>query len=649
MSLGFPGIGGGGDTGGLGPSVPNTFTALQTFTGGIAGVAMGKSVFVDSVNGSDSTGAVHNFYRPFLTLGAAKTAASSGDTIVVYPGAYTPTANLAKNGVNWYFYPGTTVNATGTWGGGIFDDSIYGANGAVSFVVSGEGVFNYSPSDITAIDNNDFDSAGAVSLTNASSVVWFRASKIINGNGAAASSCCVFQANGQIFIDCDYAISTPTAGGYCLWWENGDFFARVKRCDLQFSATGGTCVRTNCTVGGTPSGKFWLLVDTLVSTGYCVWSSDSNTQAAVWINGHELNSTSNTPGNNQPTVFCDSTWAAKLYVSAQKIVQNVTGSDVIQLSSIGGNLWLNTNKLSSIANPFINMSNGGAGSGPNAWISVQNFESLATIATGISLAQGSLILTAPASTLTATTGLLQTGGVTNISGLKFDSSVGAGGWPINLSGSSSITCSIGNVNLLSNGSSDSIHATAAHTVTKIGTIFTNNAKNSNITISSPTTNPEFTAVGGIITSAAGVLSNNGGHTLATYAVGTVYTYTNSDAAIAFGTTSPSVTLDQAGTYILFARVNSKYVAATFAGNQTLTVHLQRTNNTPASITNATTALTTQIITALTYSVGDSVIPPTIYTTANTNDAIAIYGSLTATPGAGSVTATEAEIVAIRIY
>lgn len=180
--------------------------------------------------------------------------------------------------------------------------------------------------------------------------------------------------------------------------------------------------------------------------------------------------------------------------------------------------------------------------------------------------------------------------------------------------------------------------------------FASTAAAQKLTINAGTvTLSQLNAAGGVITSSTGALSNNGGHSKTVYAAGTVYTYTASDAAITFGTTSPSITIDQAGTYMIFSRVNSKYVAATYAANQTLTCHLHRTNNTPADISNATTTLTTRVITTITDDVGISHLPMVIYTTANTNDAIALYGSVSATPSAGSVTATEADIEAVRIY
>jgi hypothetical protein len=99
-------------------------------TGGAA--LAGNVVIVDAINGDDATGAVGDLTKPFLTLVAAQTAASAGQTIVVYPGTYTA-ALLGKNGVNWYFMPGATVNFS--------TNSAFAASGVMSYSVFGYGIF----------------------------------------------------------------------------------------------------------------------------------------------------------------------------------------------------------------------------------------------------------------------------------------------------------------------------------------------------------------------------------------------------------------------------------------------------------------------------------------------------------------------------
>lgn len=137
--------------------------------------------------------------------------------------------------------------------------------------------------------------------------------------------------------------------------------------------------------------------------------------------------------------------------------------------------------------------------------------------------------------------------------------------------------------------------------------------------------------------------------LSVYAAGTAYSLTNVSAALDFGTTDPALTITKPGTWLLMGRVYLKYNAATYAGNQTVTLKLRRTNNTAADVTNATHTATLRIITTITDSIGILPLPPVIYSTSNVDDAISIFGALSAAPAAGSVDATEASIIAIRLY
>ncbi len=106
-------------------------------TGGSGGgsVPLTNSVWV-AKNGSDSTGARGDPSKAFLTLGAAKTNAASGDTVFVMPGTYDE-KNLLKNGVNWHFFNGAKVIYTGAANGSMFDDGSNGANGAVTSAITG--------------------------------------------------------------------------------------------------------------------------------------------------------------------------------------------------------------------------------------------------------------------------------------------------------------------------------------------------------------------------------------------------------------------------------------------------------------------------------------------------------------------------------
>jgi len=77
--------------------------------GGITSLPVGNFVFVNPL-GNDGTGAREDESKPFLTLNAAKNAAISGDTILVYGGVYNEANQLHKDGVKWDFMGLPTLN-----------------------------------------------------------------------------------------------------------------------------------------------------------------------------------------------------------------------------------------------------------------------------------------------------------------------------------------------------------------------------------------------------------------------------------------------------------------------------------------------------------------------------------------------------------
>ena len=124
--------------------------------------------------------------------------------------------------------------------------------------------------------------------------------------------------------------------------------------------------------------------------------------------------------------------------------------------------------------------------------------------------------------------------------------------------------------------------------------------------------------------------------------------TTTPALLDFGTTDPSLTITQPGTYLLLSRAELDYNGATFAASRTVTLKLRRTNNTAADVANSSLAAKTEITTTVTATFGDFVLPPVIYTTTNNNDIIQIFGSVDTGPSAGSLDASSADIVAIRL-
>lgn len=142
--------------------------------------------------------------------------------------------------------------------------------------------------------------------------------------------------------------------------------------------------------------------------------------------------------------------------------------------------------------------------------------------------------------------------------------------------------------------------------------------------------------------------NSNSYTNAAYGAGTAYSLTNAAAAIDFGTTDPAIVLAQAGTYLVFAQVHLAYAGATVVA-ETASLKVRRTNNTAADLSEVV-VIDLPVATTLTNSYGTVSIPPFVYTTTATNDAVTLFGQVSATLGAGTINATAVgtSLVAYRI-
>lgn len=173
----------------------------------------------------------------------------------------------------------------------------------------------------------------------------------------------------------------------------------------------------------------------------------------------------------------------------------------------------------------------------------------------------------------------------------------------------------------------------------LGTTAASSSTTGTVIIGSGTAATTVGIGGGLVYAGAGFFNQTARINTATaaYGAGTAYSLTNTAAAIDFGTTDPSVTIPSTGTYTISGAVNLFYNAATFAGNQSVTLKFRRTNNTAADLTNGAMVTTTQVITALTYTYGVFRLPDITYA-ATAGDVITIFADVSATPGAGSLDA-----------
>ncbi len=133
-----------------------------------------------------------------------------------------------------------------------------------------------------------------------------------------------------------------------------------------------------------------------------------------------------------------------------------------------------------------------------------------------------------------------------------------------------------------------------------------------------------------------------------YCSGTVYTLTNSAAAVDCGTTDPSVTIAAAGTYLVLGSMCYENAGATYAANRTVTGTINRTNNSPGIIASSGLSYQTGIITTVTNTMGCSATQ-VLYTTANTDDILTLNASIDVVASAGTSTVARARLAAIRLY
>lgn len=136
---------------------------------------------------------------------------------------------------------------------------------------------------------------------------------------------------------------------------------------------------------------------------------------------------------------------------------------------------------------------------------------------------------------------------------------------------------------------------------------------------------------------------------AAYCLGGGYTLTTTPAAVDCVTTDPAITIAAAGTYLITYYGRADNSAATYAAYRTILFNVNRTNNTP-DIVSTNTAIagkpalvTTGDNTAMTGS------ESFFYTTTNSNDVLAVFGSVSVLPSAGITVAVGWGITATRLY
>jgi hypothetical protein len=114
-----------------------------------------------------------------------------------------------------------------------------------------------------------------------------------------------------------------------------------------------------------------------------------------------------------------------------------------------------------------------------------------------------------------------------------------------------------------------------------------------------------------------------------------------------GGSEPTTILTEPGVYLLLAQAQFEATGATVT-TESITFELYRNNNTPGSIANSTVAIDLPVMITATMTIGAYTLPAVVYTTANDDDEIVIAGVISASLAAGTIDASGAAIVAIKI-
>ncbi len=470
------------------------------------------------------------------TLATAVAAAVSGQTIRVGPGSYVVTSNLAKAGVNWDFAPGATVTRQDATSGFIFDDG----GAAMTFTISGAGNFNRDYSALSAAATND---SGVLKVSHASSDITFHFRKLLGNLQASgnldAAEAVIYQTGGKLTIDGDLLSYVGGSGGqttafcYGITYTNGEFNGFINRIETSYDQATADIHPIKINVTASPTGDFRLSSNKIYNANFAAATTEksilftsSQATATAWIDTKYLaGSITNSGGVG--------------YVTGQQLLgafsqDGATGTSESHLDFDKIGFTLTSNAV-----PLTQSSAG------TVWMGIRQF--------------------APAGSFMQE--LVKVSGGTFW--LRADDLTAA-------SSQDAILVSSGTLNVLSGK------------ITNGGGGKTDLKQTGGTLNVAPTVVYAQANTSGAITSLAGTIvpGTTVNYTKTVTGAGTVYTLTATNTAtVTFGTTSPTITLDKAGTWLLKCTTKiSGDGSFVFSTNPTnVQARMRRTNNTAANI------------------------------------------------------------------
>jgi hypothetical protein len=263
------------------------------------------------------------------TLAAAKAAAASGDLIIVYDGTYDET-NLAKDGVNWHFFPGTRVIYTGNSVNGIWQ-----VDTGMTFMVTGHGFFKWG---IGVTEPIPAVPLATVQITHASANVVIEADTIATDNPGSDLYCAVDVRN-CLMTSIKVRDAYTTSPGNVINWIAGEFYLTFEILRTTHLTNGSYMIWCQEPEGGSAT-NMWVRGNLINSMGYgAIVLAATTPNYKLWIDVHEIRA-----GFKESFDFAGiHQTGGKLYVRAAKM-----GTDGnCNIWQQGGESWYTLQKMTS--------------------------------------------------------------------------------------------------------------------------------------------------------------------------------------------------------------------------------------------------------------------------------------------------------------
>ncbi len=341
-----------------------------------------QKVQINAVPNAPKVLYVNQAEGPYTTLGAAKAAAQSGDTVVVAPGTYTEN-DLLKDGVNWFFSPGAFVNYATTGLQANSNDIVYGifddrSSGPVQCAIGGHGSFN-------VVSKGYLNLVGTLVITNPNSKVKFSAREIgfaayhDNAPGIGTRAAVHVQNATRVDVNCDRIfgargtqydtgtvddVGDPVTWndfGSGIYWELGDLYVRCGSVEKisSYAAWGSQ------PPGNQAAANLWLNADFIENHIYMDGGSDAAGHVGTynwrsWIVAKEI---------FEGIAYFD---YGRHYVTAQKI--NLQSA---YMSFNGApQVWITAQKITNTQAGAWMMLQAGNGGSPVVYADVMHFEDM---------------------------------------------------------------------------------------------------------------------------------------------------------------------------------------------------------------------------------------------------------------------------------